>query len=454
MQAVLSLDAAFFLIAAAARLGHSMGFHRWLDGFGLSQSELEQRRRVFWIIYTFEKSMCLRTGRPSSINDEDIGVPLPLEDMDGEDGMWVNIPSVPGRNFYPFRAACAIALIESKVYSELYSTRSWAKSPDERLNWVSRLDQELQEWKDNIPLEIRPEHTIRCDPKQRFAIVMLHFAYYNCLTAIHRVSIHHGAWTSKDSETGSEAMPPHSPTTSSASSVSNPRVYASYALCLSAARSTIHIAANFLGFEDDPRNCLIWVAIYFPLAACLTLFAHALQAPFDPRVEDDSESMERTLACLCQPSNTAFRSVANFVLDIFGDFIAIGREHVKKARSDQSDNAPIPPELQDVAGEVEQISLQQPPHTSIQNLPTPPPTFLYRGNPSSQGATPQPIPVIEDPMTSNSQPDFLGYFPFNFPSDITDPDPAFMFAQDWDQLDLSGVMGHDEEFVDTDSLSP
>jgi hypothetical protein len=164
--------------------------------------------------------------------------------------------------------------------------------------------------------------------------------------------------------------------------------------------------------------------------------------------------MERTLACLCQPSNTTLRSVANFVLDIFGDFIAIGREHVKKARSGQSDSAAIPPKLQDVAGGVEQISLQQPPHASIQNLPTPPPTFLYRGNPSSEGATPQPIPVIEDPMTSNSQPDFLGYFPFNFPSDITDPDPAFMFAQDWDQLDLSGVMGHDEEFVDTDNLSP
>jgi hypothetical protein len=42
-----------------------------------------------------------------------------------DDGV-VGIPvtSNPGRRFYPFRAACAIALIESRVYNELYSARA------------------------------------------------------------------------------------------------------------------------------------------------------------------------------------------------------------------------------------------------------------------------------------------------------------------------------------------
>jgi Fungal specific transcription factor domain len=254
MQAVLNPEASFVLIAAAARIGHCMGLHRWLDGFGLSQSELEQRRRVFWVIYILEKSTCLRIGRPSAINDEDIGVPLPPEDLHDEGSLGIHVASTPGRIFYPFRAACAIALIESKVYSELYSARSWTQMPDERLNRVSRLDQELQEWKDNIPLEIRPEHTIQCEGEHRFAIIMLHFGYYNCLTTIHRVSIHHRSWISKDGDAGSDATPPQSSPTSSTSSPLNPRVYASYALCLSAARSTIHIATHLLGSGDDPRN--------------------------------------------------------------------------------------------------------------------------------------------------------------------------------------------------------
>lgn len=451
MQAVLNPETAFFLIAAAARMGHALGLHRWLDGFGLSQPELEQRRRVFWIIYTFEKSTCFRIGRPSSINDEDIGVPLPPEDMGDEEGMGIQVPSVPGRKFYPFRATCTIALIESRVYGELYSARSWTKSPEERLNRVSRLDQELQEWKDNIPLEIRPEHTIQCETKQRFAIIMLHFIYYNCLTAIHRVSIHHGAWTSTEGETGSEATPPQSSSTPSISSPSNPRVYASYALCLSAARSTIHIATNFLGLDDDPRNCLIWIAIYFPLAASLTLFAHTVQAPMDPRVEDDLELMERTLTSLYRPWNTAPRTVANLVLGIFGDLIAIGREHLKKARSGQSTTAPIPRTLQDGIPEPEKTSVEHYPRTSVQNFRTFSPTSPFHGNQPSQDATPQPLQTSGDPMTGDSQPDFSSYFPFNFlPFDITDPDPTFMFTHDWSQLDLTGTMSDDEEFVGSD----
>lgn len=451
MQAVLSPETAFFLISAAARMGHALGFHRWLDGFGLSQSELEQRRRVFWIIYTVEKSMCFRIGRPSSINDEDIGVPLPREDMDAEEGMGIHVPSIPGRKYYPFRAACAIALIESRVYSELYSARSWTKSPQERLNRVSRLDQELQEWKDKIPLEIRPEHTIQCETKQRFAIIMLHFVYYNCLTAIHRVSIHHGAWTSTDGETGSETTPPQPSPTPSISSPSNPRVYASYALCLSAARSTIHIATNFLGVDDNPRNCIIWIAIYFPLAACLTLFAHTLQAPIDPRVEDDLELMERTLTYLCRPSNPAPRFAANLVLDVFGDLIVIGREHVKKARSGQSTAAQTPRKLGDIVPEPEKTFVQHSPDASIQTFRSPGPTSPFHGNPSLQAATPQPFPTSEDPMMGDSQADFSSYLPFNFlPFDMTDADPTFMFTHDWNQLEFTGAMGHDEEFVGSD----
>lgn len=198
MQASMNPEATFVLISIALRSGYAIGLHRWLDGFGLSKSELEQRQLVFWVAYTLEKSMCFRIGRPSAINDEDIGVPIPSESLLEGRSMGISVPSNPDRKFYTFRATCFIALIESRVCSELYSARSWMRSPNERLQRISRLDQELQEWKDSIPIELRPEETVQCARDQRFAALMLQFSYYNCMTAIHRASIHHGSWTSTE----------------------------------------------------------------------------------------------------------------------------------------------------------------------------------------------------------------------------------------------------------------
>lgn len=45
----------FFLISAAIRLAHSIGLHKHGDGFGLNKTEVEQRKRVFWIAYMIDK---------------------------------------------------------------------------------------------------------------------------------------------------------------------------------------------------------------------------------------------------------------------------------------------------------------------------------------------------------------------------------------------------------------
>jgi hypothetical protein len=46
----------FFLVAAAIRLSHSLGLHKKAQMFtGLEHSEMEQRKRVFWIAYMLDK---------------------------------------------------------------------------------------------------------------------------------------------------------------------------------------------------------------------------------------------------------------------------------------------------------------------------------------------------------------------------------------------------------------
>lgn len=215
--------------------------HRRGNSFGLGSVEVEQRRRVFWIMYLLDKDMALRSGRPPCINDDDISVELPDEDPVDDVG---NIILRNGKDKCNlFRLMATFSVIESKVYMQLYSAKAAKQSDGELLNTIGDLDKELEEWKESVPLEYRPDSEIDVDQGPLVLhLVMLHFAYYNCLTTIHRMSIHHGYWTSRLSNyaiAGLSARP------------LNPRVFSSAALCVSAARSSIHLI-KYINRRDYP----------------------------------------------------------------------------------------------------------------------------------------------------------------------------------------------------------
>lgn len=222
----------FFLVAAAIRLAHSIGLHKRGSGFNLNQVENEQRKRVFWIAYLLDKDICLRSGRPPAQDDDDMNVELPSESPADNVG---NIPlgkDPEGRKTMNlFRLNCTFAQIQSRVYKQLYSVKASRQSDGELLNTIGELDAQLEEWKDSIPLDFRPEHEINAAHTPLILhVVVLHFAYYNCLTTIHRMSVHHGYWTSRLSDyaiQGLNARP------------LNPRVFMSAALCVNAARTSI-----------------------------------------------------------------------------------------------------------------------------------------------------------------------------------------------------------------------
>ena len=231
MQGTPNPQPTFLLIAAAIRLSHSIGLHKKGTGFNLNPIEIEQRKRVFWIGYMLDKDLCLRSGRPPAQDDDDMNVELP--DADPADNIG-NIPLGDGKGkMNLFRVMCEFALIESKVYKRLYSTKATKQTVGELLHTIGELDQELEDWKDSIPIDFRPEHEIKASHTPLILhIVMLHFTYYNCLTTIHRMCVHHGYWTSRLSNyaiQGLNAKP------------LNPRVYSSAALCVSSARASISL---------------------------------------------------------------------------------------------------------------------------------------------------------------------------------------------------------------------
>lgn len=222
LQAVPDPQPAYVLIAAAVRLSHTLGLHRSLDEFGLDAAEKKLRQNVFWVAYVMEVGMSSRCGRPPAMSDQDIAIALPQTTSTG---------------FDHFRCIATLSLLESRVYSDLYSAKAATRSGLERLKSIGRLDAELTRWRDALPLGYRPENEIACSEHEFMAVVMMHFSYYDCLAAIHRASVHHGSWTSAPGSKSSLG--------DDDGEMLNPRVYISSSLCLGAARNIVGLLKHY-----------------------------------------------------------------------------------------------------------------------------------------------------------------------------------------------------------------
>jgi Fungal specific transcription factor domain len=57
------------LCSVAVRLALEKGMHRRPNkGWNLSDAEVAERNRVFWVLYFLDKTIALRSGRPSVSN--------------------------------------------------------------------------------------------------------------------------------------------------------------------------------------------------------------------------------------------------------------------------------------------------------------------------------------------------------------------------------------------------
>ncbi|KAH6655090.1 fungal-specific transcription factor domain-containing protein [Truncatella angustata] len=322
MQGTPNPQPGFLLIAAAIRLSHSIGLHKRGSGFHLNPIETEQRKRVFWIAYMLDKELCLRAGRPPAQDDDDMNVELP--DADPADNIG-NIPLADGKGkMNLFRVMCELTVIEGQVYKRLYSTKAAKLSEGELLNTIGELDKDLEDWKDGIPIDFRPEHEIKASHTPLILhIVMLHFSYYNCLTTIHRMSVHRGYWTSRLSNYAIQGLN---------SKPLNPRVFASAALCASAARATI----SMLKYIPQGDNQCVWLALYFPVSALMTLFGNILQNPLDPRAKSDTKLMDIVVTFLSTLGQEAETGGVHRMLGVCAEFARIAKMIIDKTEKEGS----------------------------------------------------------------------------------------------------------------------
>lgn len=388
----------FFLVAAAIRLSHSIGLHKRGSGFNLNPIEIEQRKRVFWIAYMLDKDICLRSGRPPAQDDDDMNVELPSADPDDNIG---NIPLADGKGKVNlFRLMCEFATIESKVYKQLYSTKAAKQSDGELLNTIGELDHQLEEWKDSIPVDFRPEHEIKASHTPLILhIVVLHFAYYNCLTTIHRMSIHHGYWTSRLSNyaiQGLNARP------------LNPRVFSSAALCVSAARASIHL----IRYIPQGDFACVWLILYFPVSALVTLFGNILQNPQDPRARSDVRLMNLVVVFLSLLGTDEENGGVKRMLGVCSEFERIAKVVIDKAEKESSSRRKRKGN-DDHAAKANQSSkpaIPNTPHTGHRSFSPPTP---FSGTPNSMAAHGNEQSMFSPPLNGSMSGSVNGSSPAN-----------------------------------------
>jgi hypothetical protein len=247
---------------------------------------------------------------------------LPSEDPPDNIG---DIPLADGKGkINLFRLMCTFAVIASKVYKNLYSVKAAKQTDGELLNTIGELDRELEEWKDNIPVDFRPEHEIKASHTPLILhVVTLHFAYYNCLTTIHRMSVHHGYWTSRLSNYAIQGLNVRP---------LNPRVFSSAALCVSAARASIHLIKYIPQGDFD----CVWLILYYPVSALVTLFANILQNPQDSRARSDVKLMNHVVTFLSVLATDDSNSAVRRMLNICSEFERISHIVLDKTERESS----------------------------------------------------------------------------------------------------------------------
>ncbi|KAJ5816971.1 hypothetical protein N7447_009204, partial [Penicillium robsamsonii] len=255
-----------YLISSAVQICHQIRLERNEDGSGLFPEELEHRRRIFWITYCLDKEISLRDGIPLAQRDDDMDVLLPMEaPLD-------NIGTMPTTDqqgtFNAFRAVCELAIIKSQVHTHLYSLAAADRPLVEVAAAVARLNQKLQQWKDSIPTEFRPDlQRIPAFPQSPTAAVLLllHFSYFNCLIAIHRVTAARGSSLGMDLvESNSFHIPP------------NPVVFMSESLCTKSAIASINLIKYM-----PKSDIIVGTMIYYPVLASKTLSSTIVGNPQD-----------------------------------------------------------------------------------------------------------------------------------------------------------------------------
>lgn len=202
-----NLRSANHYISTASRFAFLLGAHTFprqtttlptSEPDSLDNRRQNHARNLFWLCYTVDKDIALRTGQPLALSDDNCDLTLPpgYEKQLYTSMTYHHLPGVELAPIYP--VDLRLSIIKSRAYSTLYSFRGLQKSDAELLKDIRELDGSLEDWRMSVPLDLRPTLSFsheRPDPNVSMHSLILRMNYYLCMSIIHQASSRCKAWT-------------------------------------------------------------------------------------------------------------------------------------------------------------------------------------------------------------------------------------------------------------------
>lgn len=182
-------DVAWHIITLALSIAQTMCLHRRSkssaadvsDTFGMTPDELE---RIWWCLYTLERTLSVELERPSNINDKECDLDFPY--TLSQDDQLQKRPL--------FCAAVHLAHIQGQVIEGLLQNRAAEEGRTttmesaicDKIRAIGHLDAILRKWVDSVPDGLRPANYMDCNPALLPCVAHLALQFYATEFLLHR----------------------------------------------------------------------------------------------------------------------------------------------------------------------------------------------------------------------------------------------------------------------------
>lgn len=180
-----AISSSYVYLGLALRTALTINLHMDnSDDATLSTTEKEVRRRLWWSIYSLERTTTLKLNRPRSISAEIISAPIPspCPSFDKVQVFDNHLHQI----FY-----AKLALIIDRV-AESSSMSMWppvqSSGTDTPRQWFETVEAELKSWKRSLPSDFALELIDPRDSRYR-AVFHLHLQYYYAWIAVGKVCV-------------------------------------------------------------------------------------------------------------------------------------------------------------------------------------------------------------------------------------------------------------------------
>lgn len=125
------------MISTAANLAQHLGYHRYQTMKDDSEDERNAKIHVFWFIYMMDKTLSLRLGRASMIQDWDMSLPYP--NIDSDHARFGSLVQQGQRGTKMLLYWIKVAQIQGQAYEKLFSPAGSLRSTEERARTATEL---------------------------------------------------------------------------------------------------------------------------------------------------------------------------------------------------------------------------------------------------------------------------------------------------------------------------